>query len=55
MKHFLFEFISGGGLIGLTFPDSLVREARTMVQTLIKELIACGHYKITITRESRVQ
>ena len=55
MKHFLFEFITGGGLIGQTLPDSLVREARTMVQTLIKELIACGHYKITITRDSRVQ
>jgi predicted ATP-grasp superfamily ATP-dependent carboligase len=53
MKHFLFEFITGGGLIGQTLPDSLVREARTMVQTLIKELIACGHYKITITRDSR--
>ena len=55
MKHFLLEFITGGGLIGQTLPDSLVREARTMVQTLIKELIACGHYKITITRDSRVQ
>ena len=55
MKHFLFEFITGGGLIGQTLPDSLVREARTMVQTLIKELIACGHYKITITRDNRVQ
>ena len=54
MKHFLFEFITGGGLIGQTLPDSLVREARMMVQTLIKELIACGHYKITITRDSRV-
>ena len=54
MKHFLFEFITGGGLIGQTLPDSLVREAKSMTQTLIKELIACGHYKITITRDSRV-
>jgi len=54
MKHFLFEFITGGGLIGQTLPDSLVREAKSMAQTLIKELIACGHYKITITRDSRV-
>ena len=55
MKHFLFEFITGGGLIGQALPNSLILEARTMVQTLIKELIACGHYKITITRDSRVQ
>ena len=54
MKHFLFEFITGGGLIGQTLPDSLVREAGMMVQTLLKELIECGHYKITITRDSRV-
>ena len=54
MKHFLFEFITGGGLIGQTLADSLVREARMMVQTLLKELIECGHYKITITRDSRV-
>ena len=54
MNHFLFEFITGGGLIRETLPDSLAREARTMVQTLIKELIACGHHKITITRDSRV-
>ena len=54
MKHFLFEFITGGGLIGQALPDSLVREARMMVQTLLKELIECGHYKITITRDSRV-
>ena len=55
MKHFLFEFITGGGLIGQALPNSLILEARTMVQTLIKELVACGHYKITITRDSRVQ
>ena len=45
MKHFLFEFITGGGLTGQTLPDSLVREGRMMVKTILKELIACGNTK----------
>ena len=55
MKHFLFEFITGGGLTGQTLPDSLVREGRIMVKTILKELIACGHEKITITKDRRVE
>ena len=55
MKHFLFEFITGGGLTGQTLPDSLVREGRIMVKTILKELIACGKTKITITKDSRVE
>ena len=55
MKHFLFEFITGGGLTGQTLPDSLVREGRIMVKTILKELIACDHAKITITKDCRVE
>ena len=55
MKHFLFEFITGGGLTGQTLPDSLIREGRIMVKTILKELIACGNTKITITKDCRVE
>ena len=55
MKHFLFEFITGGGLTGQRLPDSLVREGRIMVKTILKELIACDHAKITITKDCRVE
>ena len=55
MKHFLFEFITGGGLTGQTLPDSLIREGRIMVKTILKELIACGNKKITITKDCRVE
>jgi len=54
MKHFIFEFITGGGLSGQTLPDSLVREGRIMVKTILKELIACGHTEITTTKDQRV-
>jgi len=55
MKHFLFEFITGGGLLGQTLPDSLVCEGRIMVKTILKELIACGHTEITITKDQRLK
>ena len=55
MKHFLFEFITGGGLSGQTLPDSLVREGRIMVKTILRELIACGHTEITITKDQRLK
>ena len=55
MKHFLFEFITGGGLSGQRLPDSLVREGRIMVKTILRELIACGHAEITITKDQRLK
>ena len=55
MKHFLFEFITGGGLIGQALPDNMVFEARIMVNTLVKELIKCGHFKVSITKDDRVE
>jgi len=55
MKHFLFEFITGGGLTGQTLPDSLIREGRIMVETILKELIACGYIKISITKDHRIE
>ncbi len=55
MKHFLFEFITGGGLSGQTLPDSLAREGRIMVKTILKELIACGHTEIAITKDQRIK
>ncbi|HBH10222.1 MAG TPA: hypothetical protein DDX15_01725, partial [Gammaproteobacteria bacterium] len=55
MKHFLFEFITGGGLIGQALPDNMVFEARIMVNTLVKELIECGHFKVSITKDDRVE
>ena len=55
MKHFLFEFITGGGLTGQTLPNSLVREGRIMVKIILEELIACGHTEITVIKDERIE
>ena len=38
MRHFIFEFITGGGLTGQDLPESLLIEAELMLQSLISEL-----------------
>ena len=55
MKHFLFEFITGGGLSGQTLPNSLVSEGRIMVKTILNELISCGYTDVTITKDHRIE
>ncbi len=55
MKYFLFEFITGGGLIGESLSNSLVREATHMLQTLIDELNSCCDAEVIITRDHRVE
>ena len=55
MKYFLFEFITGGGLIGESLSNSLVREATHMLQTLIDELNSCCDAEVIITRDYRVE
>lgn len=55
MKHFLFEFITGGGLIGEPLTDSLVNEGTLIIKTLINELITSGNKNIVITRDERIE
>lgn len=54
MHHFLFEFITGGGLTGQPLPESLIHEGELMVQTLLNELEDAGHKDILLTRDSRL-
>jgi predicted ATP-grasp superfamily ATP-dependent carboligase len=53
MHHFLFEFITGGGLSEETLSDSLINEGEMMVQTLINELKELNS-EISICRDSRL-
>ena len=55
MKYFIFEFITGGGLIGESLSNSLVGEGSHMLQTLIDELNACCDAELIITRDHRVE
>ncbi len=54
MHHFLFEFITGGGLAGQDLPRTLIKEGTIMLQTLLTELISAGHVDISLTRDQRV-
>ena len=55
MHHFLFEFITGGGLSGQSLPGALLREGEIMIQTLSNELIEAGYTDISLTRDNRVK
>ena len=54
MHHFLFEFITGGGLSGQALPETLIREGKIMMQTLLTELFESGYSDITLTRDDRI-
>lgn len=54
MRHFLLEFITGGGLSGQALPENLIEEAELMLQTLLNEIIEAGHPDITLTRDKRL-
>lgn len=53
MRHFLFEFITGGGLSDQDLPESLLNEGELMVLTLIDELIQAGHKNISLSKDKR--
>jgi tyramine---L-glutamate ligase len=54
MRHFLFEFITGGGLTDQPLSESLVGEGEIMVRTLLKELTEINNVAISLTRDSRL-
>lgn len=55
MRHFLIEFITGGGLSGKALPKALVKEGEMMVQTLLHELSEAGYLDIALTRDKRLE
>ena len=54
MRHFLFEFITGGGLADHSLSESLVKEGDVMLQTLLNELSGIEGSEISFTRDSRL-
>lgn len=53
MRHFIFEFITGGGLAGQPLPPSLRQEGAQMAKALVNDLLAAGHGAITLSRDER--
>ena len=54
MRHFLFEFITGGGLAEQELSESLLREGELMLQSLIKELNHADN-ELLVSRDSRLK
>ncbi|HIF51703.1 MAG TPA: ATP-grasp domain-containing protein [Thiotrichaceae bacterium] len=54
MRHFLFEFITGGGLSGQPLSDALIGEGEIMLQTLLNELSELEMSEISLSRDSRL-
>ncbi len=54
MRHFLFEFITGGGLSEQPLSKNLIGEGEVMIQTLLKELRELDDTEISLTRDSRL-
>lgn len=54
MRHFIFEFITGGGLVGQDLPESLLTEAELMLQCLISELRKLN-IELFVSRDSRLE
>lgn len=54
MRHFLFEFITGGGLSDQPLSETLIGEGEIMVQTLLTELSELEDSTILVSRDSRL-
>lgn len=54
MRIFVFEYITGGGLLGAGLPPSLVREGELMLRALVTDLAALSGVECCITRDARL-
>ncbi len=54
MRVFVFEYVTGGGLLGTSIPASLVREGDLMLQALVSDLAALEGVQCLITRDARL-
>ena len=54
MRVFVFEYVTGGGLLGAGLPPSLVREGDLMLRALVADLAALDGVECIITRDARL-
>jgi len=55
MRHFVFEYITGGGLAGQDLPVSLIKEGDMMVNALVNDLLKLNQNTILLCRDIRLQ
>lgn len=54
MRIFVFEFITGGGLLREPLPDSLAREGNLMVQAVVRDLSELPGVEVLVSRDPRL-
>ncbi len=54
MRIFVYEFVTGGGMVGQPLPPSLVQEADLMVQSLLQDLREIPGLECFSSRDSRL-
>ncbi|MEM7027124.1 MAG: ATP-grasp domain-containing protein [Pseudomonadota bacterium] len=54
MRHFIFEFITGGGLAGQALSSELAKEGGLMVQAIINDLRRMNTSEVSLFQDSRL-
>ena len=54
MKIFVFEYITGGGLVDQVLPDALCREGELMFTSLVRDLLSIKEVDVLVTRDPRL-
>ncbi len=53
VRIFVFEYVTGGGFLGRSIPESLAEEGDLMLRALIRDLAELGHETVTM-RDGRL-
>ena len=54
MRIFVYESVTGGGMMGTPLPPGLLQEAELMLRTLIEELARCPGVELLTSRDERL-
>lgn len=55
MRIFVFEYITGGGMLDKTLPSSLAEEGDMMLQALVSDLLEIEGVELLVTRDARLK
>ncbi len=55
MRIFVFEYITGGGMLDVALPYSLAKEGDMMLRALVSDLLELEDVELIVTRDARLQ
>ena len=55
MKIFVYEYITGGGLVNEVIPAALAYEGELMLMALLNDLLEIKNMEVCITRDARLR